>query len=82
LRLAELLAAGPEESLGRAEDLDNERLWIALFLVHERTGSTVASAALPDCKDRARHHIDPDERARQNSRSSRAAVRRVKRVCL
>jgi nucleoid-associated protein YgaU len=50
LHLAELLAAGPEAGLARAEelycglcaeDLDNERLWISLFRVHERTGSTV-----------------------------------------
>jgi hypothetical protein len=49
--LAELLAAGPEEGLARAEelysglcaeDLDNERLWIALFRIHERTGSSVS----------------------------------------
>jgi hypothetical protein len=25
-----------------AEDLDNERLWIALFRIHERTGSSVS----------------------------------------
>jgi hypothetical protein len=25
----------------RAEDLDNERLWIGLFRIHERTGSSV-----------------------------------------
>jgi hypothetical protein len=51
LRLAELLAAGPEAGLARAEelywglcaeDLDNERLWIALFRIHERTGSSVS----------------------------------------
>jgi hypothetical protein len=47
LRLAELLARGPEEELGRAEelysslcaeDLEDERLWIALFRIHERSG--------------------------------------------
>jgi hypothetical protein len=51
LRLAELLAAGPEAGLARAEelywglcaeDLENERLWIALFRIHERTGSSVS----------------------------------------
>ena len=51
LRLAELLAAGPEEGLARAEmlysglcaeDLDDERLWIALFRIHEKTGSLVS----------------------------------------
>jgi hypothetical protein len=50
LRLAELLARGPEEGLGRAEelysslcaeDLDDEHLWIALFRIHERTGSVL-----------------------------------------
>ncbi|MDQ6675365.1 MAG: LysM peptidoglycan-binding domain-containing protein [Chloroflexota bacterium] len=50
LRLAELLARGPEEGLARAEDLysglcaedlDDERLWIALFRIHERTGSAL-----------------------------------------
>ena len=50
LRLAELLAVGPESGLGRAEelysglcaeDLDDERLWIALFRIHERTGSSL-----------------------------------------
>jgi hypothetical protein len=48
LRLAELLAAGGEDGLQRAEDLysglcaenlDDERLWIALFRIYERTGS-------------------------------------------
>ena len=47
-RLAELLADGPAAGLGRAEELysglcaenlGDERLWIALFRVHERTGS-------------------------------------------
>jgi DNA-binding SARP family transcriptional activator len=51
LRLAELLAAGPEAGLGRAEelysslcaeDLDDEHLWIALFRIHERTGSVLS----------------------------------------
>jgi LysM repeat protein len=46
--LAELLVAGPEDGLARAddlysglcaEDLENEHLWIALFRIHERTGS-------------------------------------------
>jgi len=50
LRLAELLARGPEDGLARAEelylslcaeDLDDERLWIALFRVYERTGSSL-----------------------------------------
>ena len=48
LRLAELLADGPAAGLARAEELysglcaenlGDERLWIALFRVHERTGS-------------------------------------------
>jgi hypothetical protein len=48
LRLAVLLAGGPQQGLDRAEELymdlcaeepDNERLWIALFRVYERTGS-------------------------------------------
>jgi hypothetical protein len=50
LRLAELLANGPEAGLARAEELylslcgehpDDERLWIALFRIHERTGSAL-----------------------------------------
>ena len=50
LRLAELLANGPEAGLTRAEELysglcaenlDDERVWIALFRIHERTGSSV-----------------------------------------
>jgi DNA-binding SARP family transcriptional activator len=51
LRLAELLAQGPEEAaLARAEELysdlcaeepENERLWAALFRIHERTGSVL-----------------------------------------
>jgi hypothetical protein len=50
LRLAELLAQGPEASLARAEELysdlcaedpENERLWTALFRIHERTGSVL-----------------------------------------
>src|SRR6185312_3801607 len=50
LRLAELLATGPEAGLLRAEELylslcaedpDDERLWIAVFRIHERTGSSL-----------------------------------------
>ncbi len=50
LRLAELLARGPEDGLARAEELylslcaedfDDERLWIALFRVYERTGNSL-----------------------------------------
>src|SRR5262249_27499119 len=61
LRLAELLATGPEHGLVRAEDLfsglcaedlDNERLWIGLFRVHERTGS---AAGLEAAVRRYRH---------------------------
>src|SRR3989449_4983051 len=46
LKLAGLLADGPESGLARAEelysglcgeDLENERLWTALFHIHERT---------------------------------------------
>jgi hypothetical protein len=49
-RLAELLAMGPESGLRRAEELysslcaeqpDDERLWTALFRIHERTGSSL-----------------------------------------
>ena len=49
LRLAELLANGPEEGLARAEELysalcaedpEEERLWIALFRIHARTRSS------------------------------------------
>jgi hypothetical protein len=48
LRLAQLLADGPEAGLARAEELyvglcaespEDERLWTALFRIHERTGS-------------------------------------------
>jgi hypothetical protein len=51
LRLAELLAAAPAAFLARteemywelcAEEVDNEGLWIALFRIHERTGSSVS----------------------------------------
>jgi hypothetical protein len=50
LRLAELLVNGPEDGLGRAEELysglcaenlDDQRFWIGLFRIHERTGSSV-----------------------------------------
>ena len=50
LKLAGLLADGPESGLARAEelysalcgeDLDNEHLWTALFRIHERTGSSL-----------------------------------------
>ena len=50
LRLADLLAQGPEAALARAEELysdlcaedpENERLWTALFRIHERTGSVL-----------------------------------------
>jgi hypothetical protein len=50
LRLANLLASGPESGLARAEELysglcaenlDDERFWIGLLRVHERTGSLV-----------------------------------------
>jgi hypothetical protein len=50
LKLAGLLADGPESGLARAEelysglcgeDLENERLWTALFHIHERTGSSL-----------------------------------------
>jgi hypothetical protein len=50
LRLAELLASGPEAGLARAEDLysglcaenlDDERFWIGRLHVHERTGNSV-----------------------------------------
>ena len=50
LRLAQLLADGPEAGLGRAEELywslcaedpEDERLWIAVFRIHERTGSSL-----------------------------------------
>jgi len=50
LMLAGLLAEGPESGLARAEelyaglcgeDLENERLWTALFRIHERTGSSL-----------------------------------------
>jgi hypothetical protein len=62
-RLAELLAAGPEEGLARAEelysglcaeDLDDERLWIALFRIYERTGS---SLGLEGAVQRFRHAL-------------------------
>jgi hypothetical protein len=48
LHLADLLAAGSEDGLGRAaelytslcaEDPEDERLWAGMFRVHERTGS-------------------------------------------
>jgi hypothetical protein len=48
LHLADLLAAGPEDGLARAAELytslcaenpEDERLWTALFRVHERAGS-------------------------------------------
>jgi nucleoid-associated protein YgaU len=50
LKLASLLAEGPEAGLARAEELysglcaedfDDEHLWTALFRIHERTGSTL-----------------------------------------
>ena len=50
VHLAELLAAGPETGLARAEELysglcaedpDDERLWMALFQVHEHAGSAL-----------------------------------------
>jgi hypothetical protein len=50
LRLADILAQGPEATLARAEELysglcaedpDDERLWTALFRIHERTGSAL-----------------------------------------
>ena len=50
LKLAGLLAEGPESGLARAEELysalcgedfDNEHLWTALFRIHERTGSSL-----------------------------------------
>jgi hypothetical protein len=50
LHLADLLAAGPPSGLGRAaelyiqlcaEDPEDERLWIALFRVHERAGDVL-----------------------------------------
>ncbi len=49
-RLADLLAVGTDEELGRAADLyaslcaedpEDERLWTALFRVHERAGSVL-----------------------------------------
>jgi hypothetical protein len=52
LRLAELLARGPEAGLARAEELyrglcaedpEDERLWMVLFHIHERTGSTLSA---------------------------------------
>lgn len=57
-RLAELLAAGPEKSLARAEELysglcaespEDERLWTAPFRVHERTGSSMGLARAVRC---------------------------------
>jgi hypothetical protein len=63
LRLAELLARGPEDDLARAEelysglcaeDLDNEHLWIALFRIHERTGSSVGLEGAVRCYRNAR----------------------------
>jgi hypothetical protein len=50
LRLADLLANGPEAGLNRAEELysglcaeepESEQLWTALFRIHERTGSAL-----------------------------------------
>ncbi len=50
LHLADLLAAGPLDGLSRAaelyvqlcaEDPEDERLWIALFRVHERAGDVL-----------------------------------------
>jgi hypothetical protein len=50
VRLAELLAQGNEAALARAEELysgscaedpEDERLWTALFRIHERTGSVL-----------------------------------------
>jgi len=50
LRLAELLSGGAVAGLGRAQELyeglcaedpEDERLWTALFQVHERTGSSL-----------------------------------------
>ena len=50
LRLAELLATEPEAGLARAEELyiglcaenpEDERLWTALFRIHERAGSAL-----------------------------------------
>jgi DNA-binding SARP family transcriptional activator len=50
LRLAELLASGPEPGLVRAEELystlcaeepEDERLWTALFRVYERGGNAL-----------------------------------------
>ena len=50
LRLAQLRAEGPEAGLGRAEELywslcaedpEDDRLWTALFRIHERTGSSL-----------------------------------------
>jgi len=54
LKLAKLLAEGPESGLARAEELywdlcgedpENERLWTALFRIHERTGSSLGLEA-------------------------------------
>jgi len=50
LRLAQLLADGPEAGFARAEELylglcaedpENDHLWTAVFRIHERTGSTL-----------------------------------------
>jgi DNA-binding SARP family transcriptional activator len=50
LRLAQLLVDGPESGLDRAEELywslcaedpEDERLWTALFRIHQRTGSSL-----------------------------------------
>jgi hypothetical protein len=54
LRLAELLAAGGEDGLQRAEDLyaglcaenlADEHLWVALFRIYERTGNLAGLAS-------------------------------------
>jgi hypothetical protein len=51
VKLAALLAQGPESGLGRAEELytglcgedfHNENLWAALFQIYERTGSSLS----------------------------------------
>jgi hypothetical protein len=56
LRLAQLLADGPEAGLARAEELyvglcaespEDERLWTALFRIHERTGSALGLEGAP-----------------------------------
>jgi hypothetical protein len=61
MKLAALLAQGPESGLARAEELysalcgedfDNESLWAALFRIYERTGS---SLSLDGAVHRLRH---------------------------